>query len=63
MRAGPPPPRARALYEGVLGLKVDQDFPGEKLRLRIGKTDRLALRPPLPGTPSRRPVQRAEDRA
>jgi glyoxylase I family protein len=34
--------RARAFYEGVLGLKVDQDFPGEKLRLRIGETDRLA---------------------
>jgi glyoxylase I family protein len=44
--------RARAFYEGVLGLKVDQDFPGEKLRLRIGETDRLVLRPPLPGTPS-----------
>jgi catechol 2,3-dioxygenase-like lactoylglutathione lyase family enzyme len=44
--------RARAFYEGVLGLKVDQDFPGEKLRLRIGETDRLMLRPPLPGTPS-----------
>jgi glyoxylase I family protein len=34
--------RARAFYEGVLGLTVDQDFPGEKLRLRIGETDRLA---------------------
>lgn len=44
--------RARAFYEGVLGLTVDQDFPGEKLRLRIGETDRLVLRPPLPGTPS-----------
>lgn len=43
--------RARAFYEGVLGLKVDQDFPGEKLRLRIGETGRLVLRPPLPGTP------------
>jgi catechol 2,3-dioxygenase-like lactoylglutathione lyase family enzyme len=43
--------RARAIYEGVLGLKVDQDFPGEKVRLRIGETDRLVLRPPLPGTP------------
>ena len=30
--------RARAFYEGVLGLEVDQDFPGEKLRLRIGET-------------------------
>jgi catechol-2,3-dioxygenase len=44
--------RAHTFYEGVLGLKVDQDFPGEKLRLRIGETDRLVLRPPLPGTPS-----------
>ena len=40
--------RARAFYEGVLGLRVDQDFPGEKLRLRIGGNDRLVLRPPLP---------------
>ncbi len=39
--------RARAFYEGVLGLKVDQDFPGEKLRLRIGETDRLVLHPPM----------------
>ena len=44
--------RARTFYEGVLGLKVDQDFPGEKLRLRIGETGRLVLRPPLPDTPS-----------
>jgi len=44
-------PRARAFYEGVLGLQVDQDFPGEKLRLRIGETGRLVLRRPLPGTP------------
>jgi catechol 2,3-dioxygenase-like lactoylglutathione lyase family enzyme len=44
--------RARAFYEGVLGLRVDQDFPGEKLRLRIGETGRLVLRPPLPDTPS-----------
>ena len=43
--------RARAFYEGVLGLRVDQDFPGEKLRLRIGGNDRLVLRPALPGTP------------
>src|SRR5689334_599864 len=43
---------ARAFYEDVLGLKVDQDFPGEKLRLRIGETDRLVLHPPLPDTPS-----------
>ena len=45
-------PRSRAFYEGILGLTVDQDFPGEKLRLRIGETGRLVLRPPLPGTPS-----------
>jgi catechol 2,3-dioxygenase-like lactoylglutathione lyase family enzyme len=45
--------RARAFYEGVLGLSVDQDFPGEKLRLRLGRTaTRLVLVPPLPGTPS-----------
>jgi catechol 2,3-dioxygenase-like lactoylglutathione lyase family enzyme len=43
--------RARAFYEGVPGLTVDQDFPGQKLRLRIGETGRLVLRPPLPGTP------------
>ena len=44
--------RARAFYEGVLGLTVDQDFPDEKLRLRLnGTTTRLVLRPPLPGTP------------
>jgi catechol 2,3-dioxygenase-like lactoylglutathione lyase family enzyme len=45
--------RARTFYEGVLGLTVDQDFPGEKLRLRFGGTStRLVLRPPLPGTPA-----------
>ena len=55
--------RARAFYEGFLGLEVDQDFPGEKLRLRIGETGRLVLRPPLPGTPSGDRVQRAQDRA
>ncbi len=45
--------RARAFYEGVLGLTVDQDFPEEKLRLRLGgTTTRLVLVPPLPGTPS-----------
>jgi catechol 2,3-dioxygenase-like lactoylglutathione lyase family enzyme len=27
--------RARAFYEGVLGLRVDRDFPGEKVRLRL----------------------------
>jgi catechol 2,3-dioxygenase-like lactoylglutathione lyase family enzyme len=46
--------RARAFYEGVLGFTVDQDFPGEKLRLRFGEGSpaRLVLRPPLPGTPA-----------
>jgi glyoxylase I family protein len=43
--------RSRAFYEGVLGLTVDQDFPGEKLRLRLGGA-RLVLVPPLPGTPA-----------
>jgi catechol 2,3-dioxygenase-like lactoylglutathione lyase family enzyme len=44
--------RARAFYEGVLGLAVDQDFPGEKLRFRLsGTSTRLVLVPPLPGTP------------
>jgi glyoxylase I family protein len=47
-------PRARAFYEGILGFTVDQDFPGEKLRLRFGagRAARLVLRPPLPGTPA-----------
>jgi glyoxylase I family protein len=45
--------RARAFYEGVLGLTVDQDFPGEKLRLRLdGTATRLVLIPPLPDTPA-----------
>jgi catechol 2,3-dioxygenase-like lactoylglutathione lyase family enzyme len=40
-------PRARAFYEGVLGFEVDQDFPGYKLRLRIGESRaRLVLCPP-----------------
>lgn len=39
--------RARAFYEGVLGFEVDQDFPGRKLRLRVGESRaRLVLRPP-----------------
>ena len=39
--------RARAFYEGVLGFEVDQDFPGRKLRLRIGESRaRLVLRRP-----------------
>ena len=45
--------RARAFYEGVLGLTVDQDFPEEKLRFRLGGTaTRLVLVPPLAGTPA-----------
>jgi glyoxylase I family protein len=45
--------RARAFYVGVLGLRVDQDFPAEKLRLRLdGTATRLVLVPPLPGTPA-----------
>ena len=44
--------RSRAFYQGVLGLTLDQDFPGEKLRLRLdGTATRLVLVPPLPGTP------------
>jgi glyoxylase I family protein len=45
--------RARVFYAGVLGLTVDQDFPGEKLRFRLdGTATRLVLRPALPGTPA-----------
>jgi len=46
--------RARAFYEGILGFTVDQDFPGEKLRLRFGDgaAARLVLHPLLPGTPA-----------
>lgn len=43
--------RSRAFYEGLLGLTVDQDFPGRKLRLRTADGSRLVLVPPLPGTP------------
>jgi catechol 2,3-dioxygenase-like lactoylglutathione lyase family enzyme len=40
-------PRARAFYEGVLGFEVDQDFPGRKLRVRVGESRaRLVLCPP-----------------
>jgi catechol 2,3-dioxygenase-like lactoylglutathione lyase family enzyme len=46
--------RSRAFYHGVLGLTLDQDCPGEKLRFRLdGTTTRLVLVPPLPGTPGR----------
>ena len=41
--------RSRSFYAGVLGLVADQDFPGEKLRFRLGAA-RLVLRPPRPGT-------------
>lgn len=44
--------RSRSFYAGVLGLTADQDFPGEKLRFRLGAYTRLVLHPPLPGTPS-----------
>jgi glyoxylase I family protein len=44
---------SRAFYEGLLGFGVDQDFPGEKLRLRLAEDGtRLLLRPLLPGTPA-----------
>jgi catechol 2,3-dioxygenase-like lactoylglutathione lyase family enzyme len=40
-------PRARAFYEGILGFEVDQDFPGYKLRVRVGTSAaRLVLCPP-----------------
>jgi catechol 2,3-dioxygenase-like lactoylglutathione lyase family enzyme len=43
--------RSRAFYEGVLGLLVDQDFPGETLRFRLdGTATRLVLVPPPAGT-------------
>jgi catechol 2,3-dioxygenase-like lactoylglutathione lyase family enzyme len=39
--------RARAFYAGVLGFEVDQEFPGHKLRVRIGESRaRLVLCPP-----------------
>jgi glyoxylase I family protein len=43
--------RSRAFYEGLLGLRVDQDFRGCKLRLRLGDGGRLVLVPALDGTP------------
>jgi len=40
-------PRSRAFYEGVLGFEIDQDFPGYKLRVRVGESRaRLVLCPP-----------------
>lgn len=44
--------RSRSFYAGVLGFEADQDFPGEKLRFRLGAYTRLVLHPPLPGTPA-----------
>lgn len=45
--------RSRAFYAGVLGLTIDQDFPGEKLRFRLdGTATRIVLKPALPGTPA-----------
>jgi glyoxylase I family protein len=45
--------RSRRFYEALPGFTIDQDFPGEKLRFRIGEAAaRLVLRPPLPGTPN-----------
>jgi catechol 2,3-dioxygenase-like lactoylglutathione lyase family enzyme len=43
--------RSRAFYEGLLGLTVDQDFPGRKVRLRTPDGGRLVLASALPGTP------------
>lgn len=43
---------SREFYEGLLGFGVDQDLPGEKLRLRLSGGTRLVLRPVLPGTPA-----------
>jgi glyoxylase I family protein len=42
--------RSRSFYAGVLGLVADQDFPGEKLRFRLGPYTCLVLHPMLPGT-------------
>lgn len=40
-------PRARAFYEGILGFKVVQHFPGRKLSLLVGTSrSRLVLHPP-----------------
>ncbi|MGH3741556.1 MAG: VOC family protein [Micromonosporaceae bacterium] len=42
--------RAREFYGCVLGLAIDQDFPGEKLRVRLeGTSTRLVLVPPPAG--------------
>jgi glyoxylase I family protein len=44
--------RARAFYEGILGLQVEQASPGKSIRVRIGGDDILILSLPLDGTPS-----------
>jgi catechol 2,3-dioxygenase-like lactoylglutathione lyase family enzyme len=45
--------RARAFYHDVLGLTIDQDIPGYKLRFRLdGTATRLVVVPPPPGTPA-----------
>lgn len=44
--------RSRRFYGALPGFVIDQDFPGEKLRYRIGAAGtRLVLVTPLPGTP------------
>jgi catechol 2,3-dioxygenase-like lactoylglutathione lyase family enzyme len=44
--------RSRRFFQALPGFTLDQDFPGQKLRFRIGaQAARLVLVPPLPGTP------------
>lgn len=44
--------RARAFYRDVVGLAIDQDFSGEKLRFRVPGTEtRIVLHRPLPLMP------------
>jgi glyoxylase I family protein len=44
--------RSKAFYAGVLGLQMDQDIDGYKVRFRIGPYTRLVLKPLLAGTPA-----------
>lgn len=45
--------RSRRFYEALPGFVLDQDFPGRKLRFRVGEAAaRLVLVSPLPGTPT-----------
>lgn len=45
--------RSRQFYAALPGFVLDQHFPGEKVRFRMGAdAARLVLRPPLPGTPA-----------